>query len=162
MNNDQRSNVRVPNTNHITFAGRLGNDPDLRYTPSGTAVVNFDMCNTRHYKSNTGEKCEESCWIAVTAWERLAEYIGENLSKGVPVIVEGKMKQETWADKETGKQRSRLKIQAISVSELEWRNDDSDDRGGGREEAAHRGERGRRQTAAPTDDRGDDQEDIPF
>jgi single-strand DNA-binding protein len=156
--NEQRSNVRVPNINSLTIAGRLGNDPDLRYTQSGVPVANFDICNTRYFKNNNGDKAEESCWVSVTVWEKLAEYVGEHLKKGSPVIVEGRLKQETWDDKDTGAKRSRLKLQANSIHTLEWE-DRGDGGGRGDRQGGGREEGGRRQEPEKSPYRdGDDEE----
>jgi len=112
------SDLRMPATNYIIIAGRLTRDPDLKYTNSGKAVCKLCIANSRHYKDKNGEKAEETSFVDVTCWDKTAEWAGE-LKKGRPVLVEGRLKQEQWEDKE-GNKKSNLGIQAQSVTPLDW------------------------------------------
>jgi len=118
--------LRVPDLNVVYIAGRLAADPELKYLPSGTAVCDLRVANTRYFKDRDGQRAEETCFVNVTLWAKQAEFIGEKLRKGRPVLVEGRLKQETWDDKNTGQKRSKLKIHGVRVNPLDW----DDDRGG--------------------------------
>ncbi|MFP3867673.1 MAG: single-stranded DNA-binding protein [Desulfobacteraceae bacterium] len=85
--------------NKIELIGRLGGDPEVRYTPSGTAVANFSLATSEKFTDqNTGEKREETQWHRCVAWNRLAEICGQYLGKGSLVYVEGKMTYRKWQD----------------------------------------------------------------
>ena len=95
--------------NHVAIGGNLTRDPEIMYLPSGTAIANFSIANNRKYKVN-GEKHEEVSFIDCTAFGKTAETISEYLSKGSGVIVEGRLKTDSWEDKNTGAKRSKLKV----------------------------------------------------
>lgn len=96
--------------NKVILAGNLTRDPELRYTPKGTAVARFTLAVNRSYTSETGEKKEEVSFIDVDAWSRSAEVIGQYMRKGRPLLVEGRLKQDTWEDKNTHQKQSKLKV----------------------------------------------------
>ena len=85
--------------NLCQFIGRLGQSPEIRYTPSGVAVANFSIAVGEKYKTKDGEQVENTEWVKCTAWRRLAEVIGEWLTKGSQVYVSGKWKTRKWDDK---------------------------------------------------------------
>jgi single-strand DNA-binding protein len=83
--------------NKVMLIGNLGKDPEVRYTPDGTAVANFSIATSDVWTDkNTGEKKERTEWHRIVAWRRLAEIIGEYLSKGRQVYVEGKLQTRSW------------------------------------------------------------------
>lgn len=86
--------------NLCQFIGRLGQSPEMRFTPSGVAVANFSIAVGEKYKTKDGEQVENTEWIRCTAWRRLAEIIGEYLKKGSQVYLAGKWKTRKWEDKE--------------------------------------------------------------
>ena len=87
--------------NKVILIGNLGRDPELRYTPSGSAVCNVSIATTRNWKSkDSGERVEETEWHRVVFYDRLAEIAGEYLKKGRPVYVEGRLKTRKWQNKE--------------------------------------------------------------
>jgi len=87
--------------NKVILIGNLGRDPELRYTPSGSAVCNVSLATTRNWKNrDSGDKVEETEWHRVVFYDRLAEIAGEYLKKGRPVYVEGRLKTRKWQDKE--------------------------------------------------------------
>lgn len=94
--------------NRVILIGRLTRDPELRYTPSGTAVCNFDIANNETYTAS-GEKKEYVNYFSCTAWAGLAEVIQKYFKKGQQIIVEGKLKQRRWDD-ENGQKRSKIEI----------------------------------------------------
>ncbi|MCF6228981.1 MAG: single-stranded DNA-binding protein [Planctomycetes bacterium] len=100
--------------NKVFLVGNLARDPDLRHTPSGTAVTEFRLAVSDSYTSSSGEKRDRTCFIDVVSWRRLAESCADYLKKGSPVFVEGRLEQDTWTTKE-GQRRSRIRIVAYSV-----------------------------------------------
>lgn len=114
------SDLRMPELNRVTLAGRLTRDPELRYLPSGTALCKIGLAVSRNYKSKEGDKREETLFINVTAWSQLAEYCGENLRKGRPVIVEGNLRSDEWEDKTTGQKRTSIEVRAQRIQHLDW------------------------------------------
>jgi len=111
---------RMPDLNRVYLAGRLTRDPELRYTPSGTAVCKLGLAVSRYYKGKDGERKEETLFVDVTAWDKQAEYLGQRLRQGHPVLVEGTLRSSSWEDKQTGQKRSRIEVSAQRVQELAW------------------------------------------
>jgi single-strand DNA-binding protein len=138
--------------NKVIIVGRLGNDPEVRYTPSGAAVANFSVATSEEWKDkNTGEKKERTEWHRIVAWNKLGELCGEYLSKGRQVYVEGRLQTRSYDDKE-GVKRYTTEIVASDVQFL-----------GGRESAGGRSGEG----APPRDipggsSPGPEDDDIPF
>ncbi len=120
------SDLRMPSLNKVFLAGRLTRDPELRYTPGGAAVCKLGLAVSRFFKGRDGEKKEETLFVDVTAWEKTAEYCGQRLKQGRPVLVEGQLRSSTWEDKATGQKRSKIEIHAERIQEMDW----ADDRGG--------------------------------
>jgi len=108
----------MPSFNSVVLLGHLAADPELRYTPEGAAVCDFTLASNRRFTKEDGEKQEEVVFVDVTAWRKLAEICAEYLKKGRAALVEGRLVQERWDDKETGKKRSKLKIVASTVQFL--------------------------------------------
>ncbi len=102
--------------NKIILVGNLTKDPELHYTSGGTAIANFSLAINRKFSKN-GEKKEEVDFFDVEAWDKLAELASEYLSKGNPVLIEGRLKQDRWED-EGGKSRSRVKVVAQGLQFL--------------------------------------------
>jgi len=100
----------MPNLNKVMLIGNLTRDPDVRYTPKGTAVADIGMAINRYYSSDSGERREETTFVDVTLWGRQAEVAGQYLKKGRPVYIEGRLQLDSWDDKSTGQKRSKLKV----------------------------------------------------
>jgi single-strand DNA-binding protein len=96
--------------NKVILAGNLTRDPELRYTPKGTAICQIGLAINRTYNTDSGEKKEEVTFVDVEAWARTAEVIAQYLKKGRPILIEGRLKLDQWDDKQTGQKRSRLKV----------------------------------------------------
>lgn len=90
--------------------GNLTRDPELRYTPSGTAIAKIGMAVNRKWRNEAGELQEEVSFIDVDAFGKQAETIGQYLKKGNPIFLEGRLRQDQWEDKQTGQKRSQLKV----------------------------------------------------
>jgi single-strand DNA-binding protein len=96
--------------NKVILLGNLTRDPEVRYTPKGSAVCDLGMAVNRAYTLDNGEKREEVTYVDVTLWARLAEIAGEYLKKGRPVFIEGRLQLDTWDDKQSGQKRSKLRV----------------------------------------------------
>ena len=96
--------------NRVIIAGNLTRDPELRYTPKGTAIAQFTLAVNRKWKTETGEAKEEVSFIDIDAFGRQAEVIGQFMKKGRPFLVEGRLKQDTWEDKNTHQKQSKVKV----------------------------------------------------
>jgi single-strand DNA-binding protein len=96
--------------NKVILLGNLTRDPEVRYTPKGTAVTDLGLAVNRTYTADNGEKREEVTFVDVTFWGRTAEVAGEYLKKGRPVFVEGRLQLDSWDDKTSGQKRTKLKV----------------------------------------------------
>ena len=123
--------------NKILVIGNVGTDPEMRYTPSGTAVTSFRLATNRVYTASDGERREETEWFTINAWGRLAEQCNNYVTKGMKIYAEGRLKTDTWTGND-GQTRFRLEINADKVLFLD-RTGESDG-GGARESSARRGE----------------------
>lgn len=85
--------------NKVILIGRLGSDPELRYTPNGDAVANFRIATNRVWKDQEGNQQERTEWHRIVAWRKLAERCGEFLRKGSHVYIEGRLETRSWEDK---------------------------------------------------------------
>jgi len=90
--------------------GNLTRDPEVRYTPKGTAVSDIGLAVNRFSTDDSGNRREDTTFIDVTLWGRQAELAGQYLQKGRPVFIEGRLQMDTWDDKTTGQKRSKLKV----------------------------------------------------
>ena len=111
--------------NKITIVGYLGRDPELRYTPQGTAVCKMSVATTERRRGNSGETEEHTTWFRVTVWGRQAELANEYLGKGRQVYLEGRLRLEEYADRE-GNQRISPEVTATEIQFLGQRGDSSD------------------------------------
>lgn len=130
----------MANLNKVMLIGNLTRDPEVKYTPKGTAVAAFGIAVNRNYTTESGEKREEVTFIDLEAFGRVAEIIGEYCKKGKPLFVEGRLKLDTWDDKASGQKRSKLKV-IVDQMQLLGGRDDS--------EAADTQPSKRREPAAP-------------
>jgi len=120
--------------NRVILIGNLTRDPEVRYTTGGTAVTDVGLAINRYRTDKaTNQRIEETTFVDVTLWGRTAEIAGEYLSKGRPVMIEGRLQQDQWEDKETGQKRSKLKVVGESMQLLGSRDGGG---GGQRPEAA--------------------------
>jgi len=98
------------NLNKVMLIGNLTRDPELRYTPKGTAVADLGLAINRFWSNEQGQRQEETTYVDVTLWARQAEVAEKYLSKGRAVYIEGRLQMDTWEDKNTGQKRSKLKV----------------------------------------------------
>ncbi len=109
--------------NKIIIVGNLGRDPELRYTPQGTAVCNFSIATNERKKDKTGELQDITTWFRVTLWRNQAENASKYLTKGSPVYIEGHLRVEEWTDREGG-QRYTLEVQGTDMQFIGGRTDE--------------------------------------
>lgn len=121
----------MPNLNKVMLMGNLTRDPEIKYTPKGTAIANFGIAVNRTYTPEGGEKREEVTFIDLEAFGRTAEVIGEYLKKGRPIFIEGRLKLDQWDDKTTGKKTSKLRVVVESFEFLGSREGGGGEGGGG-------------------------------
>jgi len=96
--------------NKVILMGNLTRDPELRYTPKGTAIARIGLAVNRVWKSETGENKEEVTFVDCDAYGKTGETIGQYLKKGSPVLVEGRLRLHTWEDKNTKQKQSKLRV----------------------------------------------------
>src|ERR1700692_4741404 len=104
--------------NKVILMGNLTRDPELRYTPKGTAIAKIGLAVNRNWTSESGEKKEEVTFVDVDVFGRTAENVGQYMRKGRPILVEGRLKLDQWDDKQTGQKKSKLGVVAENVQFL--------------------------------------------
>jgi len=117
--------------NRVILVGNLTRDPNVRYTPSGTAVCEIGLAVNERRKNQSGEWVDEVVYVDVTLWGRTAEVAGEYLTKGSPLLIEGRLRMDTW--EKDGEKRSKLRVVAERMQMLGTRgaqNDSGARRGG--------------------------------
>jgi single-strand DNA-binding protein len=151
----------MANFNKVILAGNLTRDPELRYTPKGTAVAKIGMAINRTWRTETGETKEEVTFVDIDAFGKTAETIGKYLKKGRPILIEGRLKYETWEDKQTNQKRSKLGVIAETFQFMDSKPDF--DGGGARPSSSQ----GRPPVAAPPEPSPESEpppveDDVPF
>jgi single-strand DNA-binding protein len=135
----------MASVNKVIILGNLGRDPEVRYTPNGSAVCNLRIATTRNWKNrDSGEKQEETEWHSVVLYDRQAEIAGEYLKKGRPVYIEGRLKTRKWQDKD-GHDRYTTEIVGDSMQLLGGR----EGLGSGTDDGAPAAQRGSEERSAP-------------
>lgn len=100
----------MANLNKVMLIGNLTRDPEIKYTPKGTAIAQLGLAVNRSWSNDAGEKQEETTFVDVELFGRIAEIAGEYLKKGRPVYIEGRLKLDSWDDKQSGQKRSKMKV----------------------------------------------------
>ncbi len=127
--------------NKVILLGNLTRDPQVRYTPGGTAVAEIGLAvNRTWFDQKTNSRRDETTFVDVTLWGRQAEVAGEYLAKGRQVLIEGRLQLDTWEDKESGQKRSKLRVVAENMKMVGGRGEGGGGGGGG---GGSRGETGR-------------------
>jgi single-strand DNA-binding protein len=96
--------------NKVILVGHLGKDPEVKYTPSGTPVAKFSLATNERYKDKEGNWQDRTEWHNIVAWQRTAEIVGEYCKKGSQVYLEGRLRTDSWDDKQTGQKKYRTEI----------------------------------------------------
>ena len=145
--------------NKVMLLGNLTRDPEVKYTPKGSAVADIGLAVNRTYTTDGGEKREETTFVDVTMWGRQAEIAGEYLKKGRPLFVEGRLQLDTWDDKQTGQKRSKLRVVCENFQMLGSRDGGGEGGGGGGGRSSGGGSRPAKSAPAAEESADDD---IPF
>src|SRR4051794_41976750 len=122
----------MPNLNKVMLMGNLTRDPEIKYTPKGTAIAALGMAVNRVWMTEQGEKREEVTFVDVELFGRQAEIAEQYLKKGRPVYIEGRLKLDTWDDKTSGQKRSKMKVIGENMQLLGSREGGGGGGGGGR------------------------------
>ena len=146
--------------NKVILVGNLTRDPELRYTPKGTAIAKIGMAVNRTWKNEAGETKEEVTFVDVDCFGRTAENVGQYMRKGSPILIEGRLRLDTWDDKQTNQKRSKMGVVAETVQFL------GSPRGGAEGAPAERSSRPAppKSSEAPSDADGPppEEDDVPF
>ena len=141
--------------NKVILVGRLGKDPEVKATPSGSTVAKFSLATDEKFTDREGNKQERTEWHNVIAWGKLGEICGQYLRKGKLVYIEGKIRTDSWEDKETKQKRYRTEIIADTMQMLDRKGDDEG--GGGGYTGARKGTSSSSSSAPEMDD-----DEVPF
>ncbi|HEY1081834.1 MAG TPA: single-stranded DNA-binding protein [Prosthecobacter sp.] len=104
--------------NKVMLIGNLTRDPEVRYTPKGSAVCDMAIAVNRRYMTDSGERQEEVTYLDIVLWGKTAELAGQYLAKGRSVFIEGRLQMDTWEDKATGQKRSKIRVVAENMQFL--------------------------------------------
>lgn len=144
----------VSSMNKVILIGRLGNDPELKYTPNGTAQAQISLATSEKWKDSDGNQKEKTEWHRIVAWRRQAEFVGEWLKKGQLVSIEGKLQTRSW--EQDGQKKYMTEIIADNITMLGSR---AEGGGGSKTGGPPKDEEA---PPAPTDSIDDDDDDLPF
>lgn len=107
--------------NKVMIIGRLGTEPDMRYTSNGNPVTTFRVAVSRQWKDSTGDTREETEWFSVVSWNKLAEICRQYLNKGSRVYIEGRLQTRSWDEQQTGQTRYKTEVVANDMIILDSR-----------------------------------------
>jgi len=154
--------------NKVILIGNLGKDPELKYTPQGTAVAKFSLATNDRYKDKEGQWQDRTEWHNITAWARTAEIAGEYLKKGGKVYIEGSLRTHSWDDKQSGQKKYMTEVVVNDLVLLSGRGEGAGDSAGSSRGASaaagggdHMDQRAPEHEAPPSSSPISD-EDIPF
>lgn len=145
--------------NKVILVGRLGKDPEIRSTPSGTNVARFSLATDEKFTDRNGEKQERTEWHNIVAWGKLAEICGQYLKKGKLVYIDGSIRTDSWDDKESGQKKYRTEIVANTMKMLDRKGDEG---GGGSYAGASRKSASTGAGAGAATETMEDDEEVPF
>ena len=123
----------MPNLNKVMLMGNLTRDPELRYLPSNMAVVGIGLAVNRRWRNQQGEQQEETTFLDCEAFGKTAELLNQYLKKGRPVYLEGRLKLDQWQDRESGGNRSKLKVIIENFQFIDSRGEGAPGSGGSRQ-----------------------------
>jgi single-strand DNA-binding protein len=141
--------------NKVILVGNVGQDPEVKYKPSGTPVAKLSLATNERFKDRNDEWQERTEWHSIIAWQRLAEIVGEYVTKGSKLYIEGKLQTSSWEDRQSGSKRYRTEIVARDIVLLGSHENGDEHHQRGSNSNAHRQEEG--SSTAELED-----QDIPF
>jgi single-strand DNA-binding protein len=98
--------------NKVILVGNVGQDPEVKYTPSGVPVTRVSLATNERFKGNNDQWQDRTEWHSIVAWQRLAEIVGEYVRKGTKLYVEGKLQTTSWQDRQSGEKKYRTEVVA--------------------------------------------------
>jgi len=156
----------MKSVNKVILVGNLGKDPEIKYTPQGTPVAKFSLATNERFKDKDGNWQDRTEWHNIVLWQRLAEIAGEYLKKGSKVYIEGRLRTDSWDDKQTGQKKYMTNIVGNDLVLLSGRGEGGSDFGGGSRGASSGGtnfdQRSPEPEPAPAGNGPITDEDIPF
>ncbi|TSA34914.1 MAG: single-stranded DNA-binding protein [Verrucomicrobiaceae bacterium] len=155
----------MANVNKVILIGNVTRDPEVKFTPKGSAVTDIGLAINRNYTLDNGDKREEVTFLEVTFWGRQAETIGEYVKKGRSIYVEGRLQLDTWDDKQSGQKRSKLRVVGENFQFLGAKPGGSSSGGGDHEGGGHSEQRPQQRAsrpAPPPQASAEPDDDIPF
>ncbi len=152
----------MANVNKVILIGNLTRDPDVKFTPKGSAVCDLGLAINRFYNTESGERREETTFVDVTLWGKQAELAKEYLKKGRSVYIEGRLQLDTWDDKQSGQKRSKLRVVAETMQFLDRKSGGEDSSAGGGEPRTAARPAASRPAPSPASAPIDEADDIPF
>jgi single-strand DNA-binding protein len=117
----------MKSVNKVIVLGNVGKDPEVKFTPNGTAVAKFSLATNERFKDKSGEFQERTEWHNIVAWQRLAEIVGEYVKKGSKIYIEGRIQTSSWEDKQSGEKKYRTEIIANDLVLLSGRGEGGGD-----------------------------------
>ena len=158
----------MPSFNKVLLLGNLTRDPELRVTPKGTATCQLGLAVNRPFKDESGATRDETTFVDIEAWGRQAETISKYCTKGKPLLIEGRLKLDSWEDKTSGQKRSKLKVVLENFQFVGAREGGAQGGGSGEEVdqtaevPRYSAQPARRPAATPPANQGNVDEDVPF
>jgi single-strand DNA-binding protein len=154
----------MKSVNKVILLGNVGKDPEVKFTPNGTAVAKFSLATNTKYKDQGGEWQDRTEWHNIVAWQRLAEIVGEYVKKGSKIYIEGRIQTSSWDDKQSGEKKYRTEVIANDLVLLSGRGEGESSEG--RSRSASAGAASMDQRPSSADDLAQHaqitDEDIPF
>jgi single-strand DNA-binding protein len=129
----------MKSVNKVILVGNLGKDPEIKYTPQGKPVAKFSLATNERYKDKDGQWQDRTEWHNIVLWERLAEIAGEYLKKGGKVYIEGRIRTDSWDDKQSGQKKYMTNIIGSDIVLLGGRGEGAEHSGGSRAASASAG-----------------------
>jgi single-strand DNA-binding protein len=159
----------MANLNKVQLIGNVTRDPEIKYTPKGSAVTDLGLAINRFYSSDNGEKREETTFVDVTLWGRQAEIAAEYCKKGRSIYIEGRLQLDSWEDKTSGQKRTRLRVVGENMQLLGPRAGGGSNTPNNEEDSSFRASskpvnaaRPQASTPASRMESSDEEDDIPF
>ena len=156
----------MKSVNKVILLGNVGKDPEVKFTPNGTAVAKFSLATNTRYKDQGGEWPDRTEWHSIVAWQRLAEIVGEYVKKGSKIYIEGRIQTSSWDDKQSGEKKYRTEVIANDLVLLSGRGEGESSEGRSRSTGAGAGAGSMDQRPPQADDVAQHaqitDEDIPF
>jgi single-strand DNA-binding protein len=155
-----KSNIIMASVNKVILIGNLTRDPEMRTTPKGTPICQFSLAVNRKWKNEGGQEQEEVTYVDIEAWGKQGETIGKYCTKGRPLYIEGRLRQDRWEDKNTKEKRSRMKVVMAEFQFLGTAPAGGNAGGGANSQGANSSP-ARSAAPAPASG-GSDEENVPF